>query len=337
MRGGPDHHVRRGRGRPPWPGRCSMPSADGPGPAPVRGARSVYPVTGLGEVRPGDDLAELLAAAPRPRRGRARRVPAAWPTATCWWSPRRSCPRPRAGSCAIDPDDPEAKLALVESESVRIVRRRGDLLITETRARLRLRQRRRRPLQRRRRHGRAPPRRPRPLGPPDPRGARAPARVSVGVIVSDTFGRTWRTGVTDVAIGIAGIAGVVDLRGTADATGRVLEATEVCVADEVAGAAELVMGKDRGVPAAVVRGVDPRGCGRPRWPPRSSARRRGPLPLIARHSGTPRLRRSPRRAGPVGRPAQPTSKRSTTKTRVSFGADHPAGAPARRSRAGAGW
>ena len=77
------------------------------------------------------------------------------------------------------------------------------------------------------------------------------------MIVSDTFGRTWRNGVTDVAIGIAGIAGVVDLRGTPDATGRVLEATEVCVADEIAGAAELVMGKDRSVPAAVVRGVDP--------------------------------------------------------------------------------
>jgi coenzyme F420-0:L-glutamate ligase/coenzyme F420-1:gamma-L-glutamate ligase len=81
--------------------------------------------------------------------------------------------------------------------------------------------------------------------------------VSVGVIVSDTFGRAWRNGVTDVAIGIAGIAGVVDLRGTPDATGRVLEATEVCIADELAGAAELVMGKNRSVPAAVVRGVDP--------------------------------------------------------------------------------
>ena len=82
--------------------------------------------------------------------------------------------------------------------------------------------------------------------------------VSVGVIISDTFGRTWRRGVTDVAIGVAGIAGIVDLRGTADANGRILEATEVCVADELAGAADLVMGKDRGVPAAVVRGVDPR-------------------------------------------------------------------------------
>jgi coenzyme F420-0:L-glutamate ligase/coenzyme F420-1:gamma-L-glutamate ligase len=64
--------------------------------------------------------------------------------------------------------------------------------------------------------------------------------------------------VTDVAIGIAGLAGIVDLRGTADATGRILEATEVCVVDELAGAAELVMGKDRGIPAAVLRGVDPR-------------------------------------------------------------------------------
>jgi coenzyme F420-0:L-glutamate ligase/coenzyme F420-1:gamma-L-glutamate ligase len=80
--------------------------------------------------------------------------------------------------------------------------------------------------------------------------------VEVGVIVSDTFGRPWRRGVTDVAIGCAGIAAVVDLRGTADALGRTLEVTEVAVADELAGAAELVMGKSAGVAAAVVRGVD---------------------------------------------------------------------------------
>ena len=54
------------------------------------------------------------------------------------------------------------------------------------------------------------------------------------------------------------MAGVVDMRGTPDANGRILDVTEVCVADELAGAAELVMGKDRGVPAAVIRGVDPR-------------------------------------------------------------------------------
>ena len=88
-------------------------------------------------------------------------------------------------------------------------------------------------------------------------GLRARAGVEVGVIVSDTFGRTWRRGVTDVAIGSAGVAGVVDLRGTTDALGRELQVTEVCVADELAAAAELVMGKAAGVPVAVVRGVDP--------------------------------------------------------------------------------
>src|SRR5262249_62040323 len=79
----------------------------------------------------------------------------------------------------------------------------------------------------------------------------------VAVIVSDTFGRPWRRGLTDVAIGVCGIAAVVDLRDTADALGRVLHVTEVAVADEIASAAELVMGKAAGVPAAIVRGLDP--------------------------------------------------------------------------------
>ncbi len=79
--------------------------------------------------------------------------------------------------------------------------------------------------------------------------------VEVAVIVSDTFGRPWRRGVTDVAIGCAGVAAVLDLKGTPDAGGRELVATEICVADELASAAELVMGKDRAVPVAIVRGV----------------------------------------------------------------------------------
>ena len=79
----------------------------------------------------------------------------------------------------------------------------------------------------------------------------------VGVIVSDTFGRAWRHGLTDVAIGVAGIAAVLDLRGTADAGGRELQVTEVAVADEIAGAAELVMGKSTGIAVAIVRGLDP--------------------------------------------------------------------------------
>ena len=83
----------------------------------------------------------------------------------------------------------------------------------------------------------------------------------VGVIVSDSFGRAWRQGTTDVALGVAGIAPLRDLRGAADARGRELKTTQIAVADELAGAAELVMGKSRRVPAAIVRGVDVRGDG----------------------------------------------------------------------------
>ena len=157
----------------------------------------------------------------------------------------------------IDPDDPLSHKVLVEEEAVRIVRRRGDLIITETK------------------HGFVcansgidlsnVERGYAALLPLDSdRSARrirdivrARLGVSVGVIVSDTFGRPWRKGLTDVAIGVAGISGVVDLRGTEDALGRVMQVTEVCVADELASAAELVMGKSTGVPVAVVRGADP--------------------------------------------------------------------------------
>ncbi len=99
------------------------------------------------------------------------------------------------------------------------------------------------------------------------------------MIVSDTFGRTWRRGVTDVAIGCAGIAGIVDLRGTPDALGREMQVTEVAVVDEIAAAAELVMGKSTGIPVAVVRGVDPVGCATAACTTRSCAAPRRPLPL----------------------------------------------------------
>ncbi|MEE2680707.1 MAG: coenzyme F420-0:L-glutamate ligase [Actinomycetota bacterium] len=157
---------------------------------------------------------------------------------------------------AIDLDDPLSHKPVVEREAVRILRRRGDLIITETKhgfvcanagvdlsnvAR-----------------GHAA------LLPEDSdrsaRGIRdrilGSQGVSVGVVVSDTFGRPWRRGVTDVAIGCAGIAGVVDLRGTEDSLGRELMVTEVCVADELAAAADLVCGKAEGIPVALVRGVN---------------------------------------------------------------------------------
>jgi len=157
----------------------------------------------------------------------------------------------------LDAGDPAARRRLVEGEAVRVLRRRGELLITETvhgfvcaNAGIDLSN---------VAEGRAA------LLPTDPDrsarrirdGLRAQLRVEVGVVVSDTFGRPWRRGATDVAIGCAGVAAVVDLRGRPDARGRPLEVTEVAVADELASAAELVMGKASGIPVAVVRGVDP--------------------------------------------------------------------------------
>ena len=157
----------------------------------------------------------------------------------------------------IDQNDPLSHKPIVEREAVRILRRRGDLIITETKhgfvcanAGIDLSNVAR---------GHAA------LLPEDSdRSARrirdrirGTQGLSVGVIVSDTFGRPWRRGVTDVAIGCAGVAAVVDLRGTEDAFGRELMVTEVCVADELAAAADLVCGKAEGVPVALVRGVDP--------------------------------------------------------------------------------
>jgi len=81
------------------------------------------------------------------------------------------------------------------------------------------------------------------------------------VIVSDSFGRAWRQGTTDVAIGVAGIRPLLDLKGVRDGAGYELHATVIAVADELAGAAELAMGKTDGVPAAVISGVDARGEG----------------------------------------------------------------------------
>ncbi len=85
--------------------------------------------------------------------------------------------------------------------------------------------------------------------------------VAPGVIVSDSFGRAWRQGTTDVALGVAGLAALRDLRGSRDAVGYELQSTMIAVADEIAGAAELVLGKSTGVPAAIVRGVDVAGDG----------------------------------------------------------------------------
>ena len=84
----------------------------------------------------------------------------------------------------------------------------------------------------------------------------------IGVIVSDSFGRAWRLGTTDVALGVAGLTAVLDLDGQRDGFGYELHATQIAVADEIAGAAQLVMGKLDGIPAAIVRGLRVHGEGR---------------------------------------------------------------------------
>jgi coenzyme F420-0:L-glutamate ligase/coenzyme F420-1:gamma-L-glutamate ligase len=81
-------------------------------------------------------------------------------------------------------------------------------------------------------------------------------RVRMAVIVSDTFGRPWREGLVNVAIGIAGLAPLIDYRGQRDWHGHQLKSTVIAIADEAASAAELVMGKSDGIPAAVIRGLD---------------------------------------------------------------------------------
>jgi coenzyme F420-0:L-glutamate ligase / coenzyme F420-1:gamma-L-glutamate ligase len=91
---------------------------------------------------------------------------------------------------------------------------------------------------------------------------RALAGVDVGVVVSDSFGRAWRLGTTDVALGVAGLTALLDLDGLRDPAGYELHATQIAVADEIAAAAQLVMGKIDGIPAAIVRGLRLSGDGR---------------------------------------------------------------------------
>jgi len=105
---------------------------------------------------------------------------------------------------------------------------------------------------------------------PDASATRLRARLTeltgraVGVVVSDSFGRAWRLGTTDVAIGAAGVRTLLDLRGRHDRIGYELRTTQIAVADEIAGAAELVMRKTAGVPGAIVRGLDLAGKGNAR-------------------------------------------------------------------------
>ena len=196
-------------------------------------------MTGLPEVREGDDLAALLAEAAQFEEGDVLVV-------------SHKVVSKAEGRVVRDVE----KLDAILSEARRILRRRDSLVIAETR------------------HGlvcasagvdasNAPEPGSLVLLPldPDASAARLHERLGVAVIISDSFGRAWRQGTTDVAIGAAGLTTLLDLRGERDATGYELEATTIAIADEIAGAAELVKGKTRGVPAAIVRGLSVGGEG----------------------------------------------------------------------------
>lgn len=208
---------------------------------------TIEPVTGIGEVEPGDDLAGMLAASLRP----------IGPTdADVLVVTHKVVSKAEGAVTTLSHDGPDAHRETVEREAVRILRRRGDLVIAETR------------------HGfvcanagvdrsnAAPGTAV--LLPDDPdRSARrirdriaAEVGVAPAVVISDTFGRPWRRGLVDVALGVAGMSPIADLRGTSDSFGRVLDVTEVNVADEIASAADLVMGKATGICAVLVRGVE---------------------------------------------------------------------------------
>ncbi|MCX7621319.1 MAG: coenzyme F420-0:L-glutamate ligase [Acidimicrobiales bacterium] len=212
----------------------------------------VLGIEGVPGVKPGDDLAAILAAAAArtPTTGGGLR------DGDVLVVTQKVVSKAEGRLEPIDPNDPCSHKPIVERESVRILRRRGDLIVSETahgfvcaNAGVDLSN---------IEQGYAA------LLPVDPdRSARrlrdrirGRLGITVGVVVSDTFGRPWRRGVTDIAIGVAGVAAIVDLRGTTDTHGRELRVTEVAVADELAAAADLVCGKASGIPAAIVRGID---------------------------------------------------------------------------------
>lgn len=210
---------------------------------------AISPVEGIGEITEGCDLAGILIEAAMGSIGLV--------DGDIWVVTQKVISKAEGQLVPIDPTDPLSHKPLVRSEAVRILRTRGELLITETK------------------HGFVCANAGIDLSNVDagyaallPEDSDRSARrirdavagrtgVEIGVIISDTFGRTWRRGVCDVAIGSAGIVPVLDLRGSTDANGRELAVTEVAIVDELAAAAELVMGKSTGVPLAIIRGGDP--------------------------------------------------------------------------------
>lgn len=208
---------------------------------------TILPVEGIPEARPGDDVAALV--------GDALEAGPGLVDGDVVVVTHKVISKAEGQIVELADDGPDSHRYLVERESVRVIRRRGPLVISQTR------------------HGficanagvdrsNAGPARAI-LLPEDPDRSANRIRnrlahrfgVTVAVLVTDTFGRAWRRGLVDVAIGVAGIAPIDDLRGSTDTFGKVLEVSEVATVDEIAAAADLVMGKATGIPAAVVRGL----------------------------------------------------------------------------------
>ena len=210
----------------------------------MSGSIEIFPINGIGEVAAGDDVAGILWSALQPNGLAEGDIVVV----------THKIVSKAEGKVAPAGTEAEYRAA-VEAEAAAIIRRRGDLVITKTK------------------HGficanagvdrsnidgdrivLLPDR-------PDRSAATIKARLeahsgaTLAVVISDTFGRSWRRGLTDVAIGVAGIAPIEDLRGTKDMHGRILEVSEIAIVDEIAAAADLVMGKSTGIPAAVVRGL----------------------------------------------------------------------------------
>jgi coenzyme F420-0:L-glutamate ligase/coenzyme F420-1:gamma-L-glutamate ligase len=213
----------------------------------------IHAVTGIGEIETGDDIAEIVVAAARDQGTPIEDFDIVVVT--------HKIVSKAEGQIRAIPDEATYR-QLVENEAVRIVRRRGDLVIAQTK------------------HGficanAAVDRSNVESGyalllPADPDRSAHRIRTlieratdtSIGVVITDTFGRPWRRGLTDVAIGMSGLPSLIDYKGTTDTHGNTLEVTEVAAVDEVAAAADLVMGKATGIPVAIVRGLQLSGSGR---------------------------------------------------------------------------
>src|SRR6266511_184170 len=225
----------------------------------------IIPVAGLPEIQEGDDLAELVAANVELEDGDVVALAQKIVSKSEGRVVRLSDVEPSTRAREIAEDEDPRRIEVILREAARVVRIRPPLVIAETK------------------HGficasagvdssNAPEPDTVVLLPEDPDGLAQAIRErlrgltgrEVAVLITDSFGRPWRQGTIDVALGAAGLEVMRDLRGTRDRVGYELHATMIAVADEIASAAELVMGKVDGIPAAVVRGLEVAGDGHAR-------------------------------------------------------------------------